>query len=220
MSSVDKTGYGRPERNGALMAIETPPQTIGPGDLPPRGRPPRRWPWGIALAVLALAAGAITFVVTEPSEDKVVDSTTAATVSDTVLIKAYQDASAATDKAMESLAIGPDFPPLAATMAEPLLNYVRHQITELHGQGIYYESGGITNSNFRVVERGSDRAVLRLCETDKSYGYNAKGQRLAAPGLPGKQRAMEAIAVRDAAAGVWKISTRYPNETGTECGAA
>ena len=27
-------------------------------------------------------------------------------------------------------------------------------------------------------------------------------------------------AVRDAAAGVWKISTRYPNETGTECGPA
>ena len=205
------------------MAIETPPVRSGPGDLPPEGRLPRRWPWGIALVVLALAAGAITFVVTEPSEDKVVDSTTATTaamVSDAVLIKAYQDASAATDRAFNSLAVGPDDPGLAATMAEPLLTYVRHQITELHGQGIYYEPGGITNSNFRVVERGSDRALLRLCEADKSYGYNAKGQRLAAPGLPGKQRAMEAIAVRDAGTGVWKISTRYPNEAGTECGAA
>ena len=205
------------------MAIETPPVTTETGELPPGSRPPRRWPWGIALVVLALAAGAIAFVVTERPEDKVVDSTTAttaATVSDGVLIKAYQDARAATDRAFNSLAVGPDDPALAATMAEPLLNYIRHQITELHGQGIYYEPGGITDSNFRIVEKGPERAVLRLCQTDKSYGYNGKGQRLAAPGLPGKQSAMEAIAVRDATTGIWKISSRFPNPAGAECGAA
>lgn len=201
------------------MAIDTPPLTTGP-DLPSGGRS-RRWPWAIGLVVLVLMAGAITFVVTEPSEDKVVDSTAAPeTVSDTVLIKAYQDAGAATDRAFNSLAVGPDDPALAATMAEPLLNYVRHQITELHGQGIYYEPGGITDINFRIVEKGPERAVLRLCQTDKSYGYNAKGQRLAAPGLPGKQTAMEAIAVRDATTGVWKISSRFPNPAGAECGPA
>lgn len=205
------------------MAIDTPPVTSEPGDLPSRDRPPRRWPWGIALVVLALVAGAIAFVVTERSEDKVIDSTTAttaATVSDGVLIKAYEDAVAATQRAATSLAVGPDDPALAATMADPLLSYIRHQITELHGQGIYYEPGGITNSRFRIVEKGSDRAVLRLCETDKSYGYNGKGERLAAPGLPGKQKAMEAIAVRDATTGIWKISSRFPDPAGAECGAA
>lgn len=212
------------------MAIETPPLTTGP-DLPSGGRPPRRWPWAIALVLLALLAGAVTFVVTEQSDDKTVEATTTPTpdpgltptpdaVSDAVLIKAYEDAFAATQRAATSLAVGPNDPALGATMADPLLSYIRHQITELHGQGIYYEPGGITNSRFRVVEKGLERAVLRLCETDKSYGYNGKGQRLAAPGLPGKQTAMEAIAVRDATAGVWKISSRFPNPAGAECGAA
>jgi hypothetical protein len=201
------------------MAIETPPLTTGPSDRPPDGRPPRRWPWAIALVVLGLVAGAIAFVVTEPSRDKVVESsaTTAPTVSDAVLIKAYEGAGAATQRAFQNLAIGPDDPALAATMTEPLLNYVRYQITDLHSKGIYYEPGGLTNANFHVVEAGADRAVLRLCETDRSYGYNAKGQRLAAPGMPGVRTAMEAIAVRDSAAGVWKISSRYPKTDGREC---
>ena len=165
---------------------------------------------------------AVALVVTRPSDDKTVESTTNATTapagpSDTELIKAYEDASAATDLAAQNLSIGPDDPFLAATMTDPLLNYVRHQISDLHSKGIYYEPGGITNTNFRVVEKGSDRAVLRLCEIDKSYGYNSKGERLAAPGLPGKRRVMEAIAVRDPVSGVWKISSRYPSDGGREC---
>ena len=201
------------------MAIETPPLATGPSDLPPGEKPPRRWPWFIGLLVLGLVTAAIAFVVTEPSDDKTVESTTNATATPTdgELIKAYEAASAATDRALENLKAGPDDPGLASTMTEPLLNYVRHQVSDLHGKGIYYEPGGITNANIRVVERDADRAVLRLCEIDRSYGYNAKGERLAAPGLPGKRRAMEAIAVRDSTSGVWKISSRYPNDGGREC---
>ena len=205
------------------MAIETPPLATGPSDLPPDEKPPRRWPWFIGLLVLGLVTFAAGLVVVNTGSDETTSASTtdstaqSAASADAAIIKAYEDASAATDRAMESLSIGPDDPGLAATMTDPLLNYVRHQITDLLGKGIYYEPGGITNANIRVVERSTDRAVLRLCEIDKSYGYNAKGERLAAPGLPGKRRAMEAIAVRDQAAGVWKISSRYPFDGGREC---
>jgi len=208
------------------MAIETPPQAAGPSDLPPDENPPRRWPWMIGLLVLGLVTAAVAVVVTRPEEDKTSALTTDPTApavasADAAIIKAYEDASLATQRAFESLSVGPDDPALSATMTDPLLNYIRHQLVDLHGQGIYYEPGGITNSNFHVVERSADRAVLRLCEHQYGYGYNRKGQRLAAPGLPGERRAMEAIAVRDAASGgVWKISSRYPNDGGRECNGA
>jgi hypothetical protein len=207
------------------MAIETPPLATGPSDLSPHDRPPRHWPWFVGLLVLALVTAGVALLVTRPDDDKtaVAASSTASSSTasgDAAIIKAYIDAGAATDRALENLSVRPDDRSLAATMTDPLLNYVQHQITDLHGQGIYYEPGGITNTNMHVVEYSADRAVLRLCETDKSYGYNAKGERLAAPGLPGKQRAMEAIAVRDPTTDVWKISSRYPNDGGRECAGA
>lgn len=90
------------------MAIETPPLATGPSDLPPGEKPPRRWPWFIGLLVLGLVTAAVALVVTRPSEDKTVRSTTNATTaatgpSDTELIKTYQDASLATQRAFESL---------------------------------------------------------------------------------------------------------------------
>lgn len=221
----DGAGIGEePELKGVLMAIETSPLATGPSARPPGQKAPRRWPWMIGLLVLGLVTAGVTLLVTRPGDDKtaVAANSTAPAVSsgDAVIIKAYLDAAAATDRAFSSLTVGPDDAQLPATMAEPLLNYVRHQITDLHSKGIYYEPGGITNTSFRVVERSEERAVLRLCENDKSYGYNGKGQRLAAPGLPGEKRAMEAIALRDSATGVWKISSRYPNDGGRECDGA
>jgi hypothetical protein len=215
---VHGTGYGGREQEGALMAIDTPLAT-GPS-LPPGDKPPRRWPWMVGLLVLGLVTAAIALVVTRPSDGTTpgatVDSTIPVVDEDAVIIQAYEDAQNATIAAFEDLSIGPDYPPLAETMTDPLLNYVRHQITDLHSQGIYYEPDGLTNRNFHVVERDADRAVIRLCENQHGYGYNDQGERQAAPGLPGEDRAMEAIAVRDTT-GVWKISTRYPKTDGKEC---
>ena len=201
------------------MALETPPVTSGPGDLPPGGRPPRRWPWGIALVVLALAAGAIAFVVTEPSEDKVVESTTAttaATVSDGVLIKAYEDAFAATEAIATNPKVSLNDPSLERAITEPLLSFARRQFADVRAQGIVYEPGGISHAGTHVVEKGADRAVLRSCLIEKGYALQ-NGERRPAPGPPGKRTPMEAIAVRDGATDTWKISSRFPKDGGREC---
>lgn len=199
------------------MAIETPPLTTGP-DLPPGGRPPRRWPWAIALAVLVLVASAITFVVTEPSEDKVVDSTTAtaATVSDAVLIKAYEDAFAATEAIATNPKVSLNDPIMERAITEPLLSFARRQFADVRAQGIVYEPGGISHASTHVVEKGADRAVLRSCLIEKGYALQ-NGERRPAPGPPGKRTSMEAIAVRDGATDTWKISSRFPKDGGGEC---
>jgi hypothetical protein len=204
------------------MAIETPLAT-GPSDLPPGEKPPRRWPWFIGLLVLGLVTAAVALVVTRPSHDKTVESTTAATSEasapeDAAIIKAYLDGWAAWDQVTSSLTESTDL--FAATAVDPLLNFLRVQVADLRSKGIYYEKGGITHTNTHVVERSADRALLRDCMLDRTYGYNGKGERLPAPGLPGERTSMEAIALRDPASGVWKISSRYPQQAGVgACGA-
>ncbi len=219
-------GYGEgSEPKGALMAIETPPLATGPSDLPPGEKPPRRWPWFIGLLVLGLVTAAITFVVTEESDDKTAESTTNVTTAappgppDAVLTKAYLDAYAATDAIATNGKASPNDPSLEAVIAEPLLAFVRHQLVGFRTQGLVYEPGGLAHVNTHVVEKGSDRAVLRSCLIEKGYA-TLNGERRAAPGPPGNRTAMEAIAVRDAGSGVWKISSRYPNSGGRECDAA
>ena len=203
------------------MAIETPPLATGPSDLPPGEKPPRRWPWFIGLLVLGLVTAAVAFVVTEPSDDKTVEagSTAPAAVGDDVLIKAYLDAFAASDAIATNPKASPNDPSLDAVISEPLLGFIRHQLAGFRTQGLVYEPGGLTHANTHVVEKGSDRAVLRSCLIEKGYA-TLNGERRPAPGLPGNRTALEAIAVRDGASGVWKISSRYPNGGGRECDAA
>lgn len=205
------------------MAIETPPLATGPPDRPPDKNPARRWPWFIALLVLGLVTAAVAFVVTEPSDDKTVESTTGAmtpaAVSDEVLIKAYLDAFTASDAIATNPKASLNDASLDAVISEPLLGFMRHQLAEFRTQGLVYEPGGLAHANTHVVEKGSDRAVLRSCLIEKGYA-TLNGERRPAPGPPGNRTAIEAVAVRDASSGVWKISSRYPNHGGRECEAA
>jgi hypothetical protein len=217
----DGAGIGEePELKGVLMAIETSPLATGPSDRPPGRNAPRRWPWLLGLLILALVTAAIAFVVTEPSGDKTVEAgSAAATVSDDVLVNAYVAAFLASDAIATNPKVSPNDPSLDAVVSEPLLGFVRSQLAGFRSQGLVYEPGGLAHSNTHVVEKGSDRAVLRSCLVEKGYA-TVNGERRPAPGPPGTRTAMEAIAVRDAASGVWKISSRYPNSGGRECDGA
>lgn len=198
------------------MAIQAPPEQQRPdGHRSPRGLMALSF---VGLVLLAIVTFLVGLAVTSDDEGTPTQTTTQPVAvpggrdaqADQPIIDAY----VASWDAFKALTTDPttsvDDPRLLATTADPLLSLMQRQLGDLRERGDVYDwKGGPIHLSTHVVERSAERAVLGSCIEDPGTTVNAEGE--VQPTTGPARSSIEAIAVRDAA-GVWRISSRYPKE--------